>query len=86
MKRNGLTLRRKTSVSQKYPDHVCAAKLVSYVLRVRRLPLHNYMLQDIFAMDETPELYVVKAVSCTRTARGSAMHKFDINFARHQGK
>ena len=31
-------------------------------------------------------LYVVKAVSCTRTARGSAMDKFDINFARHQGK
>ena len=54
MKRNGLTLRQKTSVSQKDPELVIG-KLVSYVLRVRRLRLqHNYKLEDIYAMDETP--------------------------------
>ena len=54
MKRNGLTLRRHTSVCQKDPEQVIA-KLVAYVLRVRRLRLpHEYMLGDIYAMDETP--------------------------------
>ena len=46
--------RRHTSVCQKDPEQVIA-KLVTYVLRVRRLRLlHEYMLGDIYAMDETP--------------------------------
>ena len=54
MRRNGLSLRRKTSVCQKDPDMVIA-KLVAYVLRIRRLRLqHNYALNNIYAMDETP--------------------------------
>lgn len=54
MRRNGLSLRRKTSVSQKDPDMVIS-KLVAYVLRIRRLRLqHNYSMNNIYAMDETP--------------------------------
>ena len=53
MKRNNLSLRRKTSVAQKDPD-LLVAKLVSYILRVRRLRTkHNYQLSDIIAFDET---------------------------------
>lgn len=54
MRRNGLSLRRKTSVCQKDPDMVIS-KLVAYVLRIRRLRLqHNYTFENIYAMDETP--------------------------------
>ena len=54
MKRNGLSIRRKTSVSQKDPE-MMAAKLVSYVLRVRKLQIqYGYKMKDIYAMDETP--------------------------------
>ena len=54
MKRNGLSLRRKTTVCQKDPEMVIA-KLVAYVLRIRRLRLqHNYTMNNIYAMDETP--------------------------------
>ena len=52
MKRNGFSLRRKTSICQKDPDMVIS-ELVTYVLRIRRLHLqHNYTM-DIYAMDET---------------------------------
>ena len=40
MRRNHLSLRRKTSVAQKDPDRL-VAKIVSYVLRVRRLQSKN---------------------------------------------
>lgn len=54
MKRNGLSLRRKTSITQQDPERV-VAKLVSYVIRVRRLQeKHKYRPSDIIAMDETP--------------------------------
>ena len=54
MKRKGLSLRRRTSVCQKDPN-MLFGKLVAYILRVRRLRVqHNYPLQNIFAMDETP--------------------------------
>jgi len=50
MRRNGLSLRRKTSVSQKDPDMVIS-KLVAYVLRIRRLRLqHNYSMNNIYCM------------------------------------
>ena len=54
MKRNGLSLRRKTSVAQQDPErHV--AKLVAYIVQVRRMQKkHNYNPSDIIAMDETP--------------------------------
>ena len=54
MKRNGLSLRRKTSIAQQDPERM-AAKLVSYVIQVRRLQeKHKYRPSDIIAMDETP--------------------------------
>lgn len=53
MRRNGLSLRRKTSVSQQDPERM-VAKLVSYVIHVRRLQeKHKYRASDIIAMDET---------------------------------
>ena len=52
MKRNGLTLWCKTSVSQKYPDQVCA-ELVFPCLAHKTSSYDNYMLQDIFTMNET---------------------------------
>ena len=52
--RYSLSLRRKTSVAQKDPEQL-VAKLVSYVLRVRRLRMeHGFELGNIIAMDETP--------------------------------
>ena len=54
MQRNGLSLRRKTSIAQKDPDRVID-KLVAFVLQVRRLSSkHNYQPADIITMDETP--------------------------------
>ena len=54
MKRNGLSLRRKTSIAQQDPERMIA-KLVSYVIQVRRLQKkHEYSPSDIIAMDETP--------------------------------
>ena len=54
MKRNGLSLRRKTSVAQQDPERL-VAKLVAYIVQVRRMQKkHNYNPSDIIAMDETP--------------------------------
>ena len=54
MKRNGLSLRQKTSVAQQDPERM-VGKLVSYVMHVRRLQeKHKYSASDIIAMDETP--------------------------------
>ena len=54
MKRNGLSLRRKTSVALRDPDRM-VAKLASYVIQFRRLQeKHKYKASDIIAMDETP--------------------------------
>ena len=53
-KRNGLSLRRKTSVAQQDPERM-VGKLVSYVMHVRRLQEKDkYSDSDIIAMDETP--------------------------------
>ena len=54
MKRHDLSLRRKTSVAQKDPD-LLIAKIVSYILRVRRLRIkYSYQPSVIIAFDETP--------------------------------
>lgn len=54
MKRNGLSLRRKTYMAQQDPEQMIA-KLVSCVIQVRRLQMkHNYSPCNIIAMDETP--------------------------------
>ena len=53
LKRNGLALRRKTSVAQQDPKRM-VTKLVSYIIQVRRLQMkHNYAPCNIIAMDET---------------------------------
>ena len=53
MKRQNLSLRRKTSVAQKDPD-LLIAKIVSYILRVRRLRIkYSYQPSDIIAFHET---------------------------------
>lgn len=53
-KRNGLSLRRKTSVAQQDLERM-VAKLVSYIIQVRQLQIkHNYAPCNIIAMDETP--------------------------------
>ena len=53
MRRNGLSLRRTTTVPQHDPARVID-KLISYVLHVRRLTSkHKYLASNIIAMDET---------------------------------
>lgn len=54
MRRNGLSLRQKTSVSQRDPSRLID-KLVLYILFTRRFAAkHNYSPSNIIAMDETP--------------------------------
>ena len=54
MRRNGLSLRRKTSVAQKDPSRLID-KLVSYIFYARRFAAkYNYSQSNIIAMDETP--------------------------------
>jgi len=53
MERQGLSLRRRTTVAQKTPDEL-TEKLVSIVLYVRKLRINNQVEPgDIIAMDET---------------------------------
>ena len=53
MKRNHLSLRRKTTIAQKDPSHLIS-KLVGYLMHVRRLSIKsNYPPSSIIAMDET---------------------------------
>ena len=53
MKRKGLSLRQKTTVSQVTPSD-CIPKLVSYIKYLRALQIrHGYMQDNIIAMDET---------------------------------
>ena len=53
MKRNGLSLRRKTTVAQKDPSQM-VNKIISYLLRIRRLTRQfSYDPGCIIAMDET---------------------------------
>ena len=54
MKRNGLSLRQKTSIAQKDLDQLID-KLVFFVIHVCRFAIkYNYDGSDIIAMDETP--------------------------------
>ena len=54
MRRNGLSLRQKTSVAQKDPSKFIN-KLVSYIINARRFAAkYNYLPGNIIAMDETP--------------------------------
>ena len=53
MKRNNLSMRRGTTIEQKDPSHL-TAKLVKYVMHVRRLSMKtNFSPDCITAMDET---------------------------------
>ena len=53
MKRNHLSLRRRTTITQKDPSHL-VSKLVGYEMHVRRLSINcNYAPGSIIAMDET---------------------------------
>ena len=53
MKRNNLSMRRRTTITQKYPSHL-TTKLVKYVVHVQRLSMKtNFSLDCIIAMDET---------------------------------
>ena len=54
MRCNNLTLRRKTSIARKDPEKLIA-KLVSYVIQIRRMQkANNYQDAQIIVMDETP--------------------------------
>ena len=56
MKRNGLSLRRKTTVAQKDPSQM-VYKIISYILRIRRLTRQfSYDPASIIAMDEDSSL------------------------------
>lgn len=69
MRRNHLSLRRKTSVTQKDPDRVIAG-IASYVLHVRRLQSKNqYSPSSIIAMDETPVWSDVASETTVDTTR-----------------
>ena len=53
MRRNGLSLRPKTSVAQKDPSKLID-KLVSYIINARHfVAKYNYLPGNIIAMDET---------------------------------
>ena len=53
LKRKGLSLRKKTTVSQKTPSDVIP-KLVTYIMRLRKLQkAHGFDASNIVAMDET---------------------------------
>ena len=53
MKRNKLSLRRKTTVCQKTPQDLIP-KLISYIMYLRRLQIaHKFSTANMFAMDET---------------------------------
>ena len=53
MKRNNLSMRRRTTIAQKDPSHL-TTKLVKYVMHVRRLSMRtNFSPDCIIAMDET---------------------------------
>lgn len=53
MNRNGLSMRRRTTESQKSPDQLID-RLCAYILKIRRLRMKmNYELNNIFAVDET---------------------------------
>ena len=53
MKRNGLSLRRTTTIAQKNPS-LLVDKLVMYAVQIRRLQQKfNYSAGSIIAMDET---------------------------------
>ena len=68
MKRNGLSLRRKTSIAQQGPERM-VAKLVSYVIQVRLLQeKHKYRPSDIVAMDETPVCFEMMSETTVDTA------------------
>ena len=59
MRRNGLSLRRKTSVSQKDPSKLID-KLVSYIISAWRFAAkYNYSRGNIIAMDEKTMLFIV---------------------------
>ena len=54
MRRNGLSLRRKTTTAQQDPERLID-KLISYILQARRLSIKfKYQPSNIIAMDETP--------------------------------
>ena len=54
MKHNGLSLRKRASISKKDADKL-VDKLVSFVLHVRRLSLKDHHQEsNVIAMDETP--------------------------------
>ena len=82
LKRNGLSLRRKTSMAQQDPERM-VAKLVSYIIQVRRLQIkHNYAACNIIAMDGTPvwcdmisETTVDKSGKKTVTLKTTASHE-----------
>ena len=53
IKRNHLSLRRRTTIAQKDPSHL-VSKVVGYVMHVQRLSINcNYALGSIIAMDKT---------------------------------
>ena len=53
MKRNNLSMRRRTTIAQKDPSHL-STKLIKYVMHVRRLSMKaNFSPDCIIAMDET---------------------------------
>ena len=56
MRKNGLSLRQKTSAAQRDPSRLID-KSVSYILHVRRFAAkYNYSPINIIAMDDTPVL------------------------------
>ena len=53
MKRNNLSMRRRTTIEQKDPSHL-TTKLVKYIMHVRRLFMKtNFSPNCVIAMDET---------------------------------
>ena len=71
MKRNGLSLRRRTSIAQKDPEQL-VNKLVSYILQARRLEMKcKFDPSNIYAMDETP-VWSDMVGTTTVTRKGSS--------------
>ena len=81
MKRNGLSIRRRTTQAQKTPDQLID-KLSAYILKLRRLRKQmNYELKNIIAMDETA---IWNDMISNTTVEKSGAHSVNMKTTGHE--
>ena len=81
MARNGLSVRRRTTESQKDPDRLID-KLIAYILQVRgQRSRHSYSHSDIIAMDDTA---VWQDMLCSTTVDKAGENSIRLTTTRHE--